>query len=217
MKKPTVLQKPLNHSKDIFSKKDNLPQEKTAWILYGAIFFISFSLISYEITLSRLLSVLLSYHYVFVVLSLALLGLGMGGVFIHFLQHKAKREDTPFNLLTFFACLYSLMISFSIVIMNHLGYSDNIFFYSFLLFFPFFFAGVILAEVYHIFPEMGDRIYGVDLIGAASGSLVVIYFLNTLGGIRATFLLGVVASMSALLLGCGRGRSIWRMSMRFPL
>ena len=44
---------------------------------------ISFCLISIEITFSRLLSVLLSYHYVFVVLSLALLGLGAGGVFVH--------------------------------------------------------------------------------------------------------------------------------------
>jgi hypothetical protein len=174
--------------------------------LLGAVFFLSFSLISYEIALPRLLSVLLSYHYVFVVLSLALLGLGMGGIFIHFLRRKVESEDTRFNLLTLFACLYSLMISFSIVFMTHMGYSENIFFYSSFLFFPFFCAGVILAEVYHIFPEMSGRIYGVDLIGAASGSLAVICFLNILGGIRATLLLGVVASMSALLFAIGGSR-----------
>jgi len=42
---------------------------KRLWILTGAIFLTSFSLITFEITLSRLLSVLLSYHYVFIVLS----------------------------------------------------------------------------------------------------------------------------------------------------
>jgi len=188
-------------------KEDDPVNKKQLWVLLSAIFLTSFSLIAFEITLSRLLSVLLSYHYVFVVLSLALLGLGMGGMFVHFFRPQIPTDEKRFQVLAFFTSLFSLAIPFSIIIIVQVGYIDdiqmNILLHGFLLVFPFFLAGVLLAEVYRMFPTISAKIYGVDLIGAAAGSVGVILFLNILGGISTNFVLGVMASLAAVLFAVG--------------
>jgi predicted membrane-bound spermidine synthase len=190
--------------------------EQTPWTLLGAIFLVSFSLIAFEIALSRLLSVLLSYHYVFVVLSLALLGLGMGGMFVHFFRPQIKIQKRSFVLWGF---LYSLAVPFSILLIIQVGSIDhpqiNLLISGVLLFVPFFFAGGLLAEVYRRFSSMSGRIYGVDLIGAAVGSLGAILLLDLFGGIRTHFILGVLTSIAALLLVVGemKKNKIWILSI----
>jgi predicted membrane-bound spermidine synthase len=190
-------------------KEKNLVKEKTSigrrtsWILLGSIALTSFSLIAFEIALSRLLSVLLSYHYVFVVLSLALLGLGMGGVFVHFFRFG---ENTGGKRVALLAILYSLAIPFSVLLILQTGYFGhqlNPLFSGFLLFLPFFFAGALFAKVYRIFPSISGRIYGVDLIAAATGSLGAILLLNHFGGILIHFVLGLAASIAAMLFAMG--------------
>jgi predicted membrane-bound spermidine synthase len=183
-------------------REDDLVNKKQFWILLSGIFLTSFSLIAFEITASRVLSVLLSYHYVFVILCLALFGLGLGGMFVHFFRPQIPLEEKRFTVLAFFASLYSLAIPFSIIFIIQFGYIDkiqiNILFHGFLLLIPFFLAGVLLAELYRLFPMISAKIYGADLIGAAAGSFGAILFLNILGGISTNFLLGVMASLAAV-------------------
>jgi hypothetical protein len=184
----------------------NHPEDQShrirGWFLLNAIFIISFSLIAFEITLSRLLSVLLSYHYVFVVLSVALLGLGLGGMFVQLFRPQPPVEEKRFGVLAFLTSLYSLAIPFSVILIIQAGYIDyvhmNILFYGFLLLIPFFLSGVLLAEVYRMFPTLSGRIYGVDLIGAAVGSFGAILFFNIFGGTSTNFILGVMASLAAV-------------------
>ncbi|MFQ5996546.1 MAG: hypothetical protein ACE5KP_02860 [Dehalococcoidales bacterium] len=184
-------------------KEDNDISRGTWWLLLVGIFLISFSLLAFEITLTRLLSVLLLYHFVFAVVSLALLGLGVGGIFVYFFRPQIPSGDNRFSSLALFASLISLAIPLSVILMVQIGYidaiRDNILVYCFLLFIPFFFTGVLLAEVFRMFPMISARIYGADLVGAAIGSLGVILVLNVLGGINTSFLLGIVASVAALL------------------
>ena len=109
--------------------------------LLCAVFLTCLSLIAYEITLSRLLSVLLSYHYVFIVLSLALLGLGVGGIFVHFLTPVPERQHDRLFLISIFSCLFSVALFASILVIVHGSHSDrlhdNILFYCFVLSTPF--------------------------------------------------------------------------------
>lgn len=179
-------------------------RRRTLWILLGAIFLTSFSLIAFEITLSRLLSVLLSYHYVFIVLSMALLGLGVGGLLVQFLRPKISPEPNRLDILASYALVFSMTIPFSVILLIQGGYIEslrsNILLNCFLLFLPFFFAGMLMAEVFRRFPEFSAKIYGMDLGGAALGSFGVIPLLNILGGISTIFFLGVTASMAPLLL-----------------
>ncbi len=163
----------------------------------------SFSLLTFEITLTRLLSVMLSYHYVFLAVSLALLGLGVGGIFVHFFRPHIPSEHSRFGSLALFASLFSLMIPFSVILIIQIGYidniRDNILLYCLLLFIPFLFAGMLLAEVFRMFPAISAWIYGADLVGAAGGSLGVVLTLDILGGISTSFFLSVLASIAAVL------------------
>lgn len=106
-----------------------------------------------------------------------------------------------------FASLFSLAVSVSTILTIQAGDIDgigyNMLFYSFFLFLPFVFAGGLFAEVYRMFPAISAKMYGLDLVGAAAGSLAVIPVLDILGGISTNFFLGVVAAMAALLFGLG--------------
>jgi len=98
-------------------KADALTGRKQPAVFLSAIFLISICVIAFEITLSRLLSVLLSYHYVFVVLSLALLGLGAGGMFVHVCRPQIPIEEKRFLVLAFVSSLFALAIPFSVIFM----------------------------------------------------------------------------------------------------
>ena len=175
----------------------------TLWVLLAGIFLVSFSLLALEITLTRLLSVMLLYHYVFAVVSLALLGLGAGGIFVHLFRPRVPGGHDRFGSLALLAGLISLSIPLSVILMIQLGYveslRDNILFYCLLLFIPFFLTGILLAEAFRMFPAISARVYGADLVGAAVGSLGVILLLDTIGGINTSFFLGLVAGIAALL------------------
>lgn len=183
---------------------------KSSWILLAGVGLISFSLLALEITLTRLLSVMLFYHYVFIVVSVALLGLGAGGIFIYLFRRQLTAKAPQFSVLAKSASLIALSIPLSIFLTVQAGYVEalrnNILFYGVSLFIPFFFTGKFFAEVFRMFPAASARIYGADLTGAALGSLSVILLVDTLGAINAGFLLGVVVGIAALLFTAGRLR-----------
>ncbi len=160
-------------------------------------------MLAYEISLARLLSVLILYHYVFAIVSLALLGLGLGGIFVYLFRRQTLSSEKRFGTLAIIASFVSLAIPISAILMVQIGYlgsaTSNILFYCLLLFFPFFFTGILLAEVFRAFPEVSPRVYGADLVGAALGSLGIILFLDVFGAINTSFFLGVTAAVAALL------------------
>src|SRR5258708_18496420 len=69
----------------------NLLSGKT---LLPAIALSSFSALLLELALTRLFSVVLFYHFAFLAISIALLGLGGGGVFAHLWKQWLGRTST---------------------------------------------------------------------------------------------------------------------------
>ncbi len=180
------------------SAKDRRMRANMRLLLLG-VFLLSSSLLALEVALTRFLSVMLSYHYVFMVVSLALLGLGTGAVFLRFFKPQMTHShDNGFRNLARFAGLFALSVLFSIVAMV-LSPVANILLFSFLFFIPFFFAGMFLASAFRTFPELSSRIYGADLIGAAIGSIGVVFSLNAMGGPNTVFILGIVLAVVSLL------------------
>ncbi len=57
-------------------EEENHINRKMLWFLLVGIFLMSFSLLAFEITLTRVLSVILSYHYVFIVIISGFTGVG---------------------------------------------------------------------------------------------------------------------------------------------
>src|SRR5438876_2514740 len=62
-------------------------------LVFG-VFLTSFSVLLLELSLTRLFSVILFYHFAFLAISLALLGLGAGGVFAYVARAWLTRYQT---------------------------------------------------------------------------------------------------------------------------
>jgi len=170
-------------------------QQKKTLFVFVSIFLISSSVISLQILLQRFLSVVLTYHFVFIVVSLALFGISLGGLFAYLSNNLLKRFES-IQILIVVAYLFYIFLSvsyiFSVYIYNESSLQKNIFIYSGIFIFPFVAGGFYSARLFYSFPEICGQLYGADLIGAACGCIGIIYFLNRLGLTHALFLTTII-------------------------
>lgn len=169
-----------------------------------SVFLISFCIIAYEITLMRLLSSILDYHYVSAIVSLALLGSGTGNIVVHFFIKKDIKNYESIKLLAKWLGIFSLsmvtVILIISIISNIATLRGNILAYLIPAFTPFFCGGVFLALVYSIIPETSPYIYGADMIGVAIGCIAAIFLINCLGPQNAVLLYSTVIALTGSLL-----------------
>jgi spermidine synthase len=166
-----------------------------------AIFLISASVLSFEITVTRISSIIFAFNYVFVIISLAILGLGCGGIFAYYKwrNQQIRILDNIYNTLSFYGSLFALSVSLFIVLTTSVPffiYSLPFFAISFM---PFFFAGFILAIIFRAFPQEIFKIYAFDLFGAATGAILVILALNSFGGVEIVLSISILGLITAFL------------------
>lgn len=167
-------------------------------VLLLSVFTISFGVLAFEISLTRIFSVMFSYHFSFVAVSIALFGLSLGGALAQVFSWKMPLDKT-YSTLAFISLLFSFATSFlTFAIVSVLG--SNIIGDIFIMFFPFFIAGLLLATVYKIFLSFSNVVYFADLLGAAVGALAVVFLLNLWGAIKAIFLVSTLLSIGSLFL-----------------
>lgn len=175
-----------------FSRK----QEMVTLLLSVSI--ISFSVLAFEVTLTRIFSVKYLYHYSFLAISLALFGLGLGGVFAQTFFTKTFKENM-FTNLSLISLIFSLMIS--LLIIGTVGDPNpNFVADAGLMFLPFFVAGIFLSASYRVFAVHSNVLYFADLVGAAVGSLAVLFLLGHCNAVNLILLIGNVSSIGAMLL-----------------
>lgn len=176
-----------------------------AWELLAGIALVSFGLLAHEVTLSRLLSALLSYHFSFAVLSSAVLGLGLGGLILHLLGQNAPEQGKGLGRLIQLGLGTSLALPISALLIVWIsripGLGGEVLWYIAPSMVPFLLGGAFLAEVYRCFPGLSSRTYGADLMGAAAGAPGAILLLDALGAARAPMLLGILCAVGVLFLG----------------
>ncbi|WP_139209262.1 class I SAM-dependent methyltransferase [Aquisalimonas asiatica] len=172
--------------------------------LLAGVFLISLAFLGLQITLTRVLSVALSHHYVFVVVSLALLGLGLGGVMVHLLHRYWAGTRAEPTVLALFGAASAVVIAMAIGLILALAQRTGVHEYGLAFFavilLPFLAAGLFFAELYRRHAAMSGPLYGADLAGAAAGAVVAVIALNVWGGIGGSFALAVIAAAGSLLL-----------------
>jgi SAM-dependent methyltransferase len=163
-----------------------------------------------ELTLARLLSVTLWYHFAFMVISTALFGLGFAGVV---LSLKKQADQISSNLVAGAALGTPLSFVGGYLLFNlvpfepfSLGIDSWQWLYLGLSYLsvtlPFFFAGLTIAALLTRYADYVHQLYLFDLVGAGLGCFLIVFFLPWLGG-PAT----VVAA--AVLAACGAGLIVW--------
>lgn len=173
---------------------------------YLGVFFISFAALMLEIVQTRILSVVVWYHLAFLVISLAMFGLTAGAVWVYLKKERFTEKTLSYDLGYFtglFAwataiCLASQMTLAPVIsrLVTTLWIWTEL---ALCLSIPFFFAGVAisLALTRSSFPIA--RVYGIDLLGAASGAVGALLLLNLTDGPSAVLWVAVFAAVAAVL------------------
>src|SRR5271157_1553419 len=176
-----------------------------------AVALMSFSALLLELGLTRLFSVVLFYHFAFLAISIALLGLGAGGVFAYLL--KVRLAETGTRSLAARLCMAnSLVVVVVLEIVLHgrvtLAVSAKNFLWLTAIYLaaavPFFLTGLLFSVVFARETHRIPRLYGADLCGGAMACLAVVPLLNWLGGPNAILVSGVALAIAGMIWAEGR-------------
>jgi hypothetical protein len=176
------------------------------------VFLITFSSLLFQILQTRILSVMAWYYMAFFAISVAMLGMTVGAVWVYLWRDRFKPADLPVTL-TNFAVLTALAMPASMVVQFCLITSPTLsitMFVSWALLLavmavPYVFAGVVVSLALTRSPFPTGQVYGVDLLGAALGCAAVLVLLNVLDGPTAVIVAGVISGLSALAFAASAG------------
>lgn len=174
---------------------------KTA--LYLGVFLTSLSAVVFEVTLTRIFSVTLWYHFAYFVVSMALFGLGAGG-FAAFLLRRQVVDRFPRILTEAAALQFASIVLCAVVILNFkfsIGFSAQGLTHFLLAYLvcslPFICTGFILSAAFRNLPQETPALYAVDLAGSAVGCILFIAAISWVSG-PAVVILAALLGLSAL-------------------
>ena len=168
-------------------------------LLFSGIFLTSLSGLVLEIAITRIFSAAIWYHFAFVAVSVALVGLGASGLLVHYRLKKIK-ENWAANLTIASSIGITLIIPLTLYVMHSLA-SQLTYLPLFMLLFaiPFFFVGVVISAAFSAFAHVAGRLYAADLIGASLGALLVILLLTMVGGEGTALVVGLISAVCAMI------------------
>jgi hypothetical protein len=164
----------------------------------AAVFLIAFSVVTYEIALTRVFAVVLAHHYVFLAISVAICGLGLGGLFWHRMRSRGMASE---DALARSASGFAVSGAACLIVLVRWLFPFHIARYwlaGVLLLVPFGCAGAFLAGVFERYGSRAGRFYGADLAGSGLAAASTVLLLHGVGGTRAALLAMQVASLAAL-------------------
>jgi spermidine synthase len=174
--------------------------------LFAGIFLLSFSVLIFEITLIRWLSVVVASNLAFLGITFALFGVAFGGVIVygipeHFTLEKFNKQ------LSWYSLSYGVVLSVFIIVFARLNFSAGgvILVAMYLLpAIPFTLANICLSLLFKFRSDLVGRLYFLDLAGASVGVLAAIVLLNLLRAANLFFIAGVLGLMAACCFGYGQ-------------
>jgi len=169
-----------------------------------------------QVLLTRVLSAVLAYHFSFLAISLALLGVGAGALAVYL---RGSWFEGPLEaLLARWAAVLAASLALVPLALVRLDYSSgigaslsadfvvNLTLVCVLAAIPFLAAGVAIALAVRGFARWIGRVYAFDLGGAALGALGVVPLLWLVSGTTLLVGLSLVAAAAALLFAAGARR-----------
>jgi hypothetical protein len=187
---------------------------------YLGVFLTALCTLVYQVTTTRLYSVLTWYHLAFLAISLAMLGMTAAGLYVYLGQPPRDEEQTLRRLVTHSllftlslpACHLALLAIVSVgsfeLSLSQLGIAAAVVVITAI---PFFFSGVVMAIALTGARLPVGRIYGMDLIGAGLGCPTAVLLLGALDPstvILAVACLAAAASFAFSAASTGRGQRL---------
>lgn len=155
----------------------------------------SLASLAFEVCLTRIFSISLWYHFAFMIISIAMLGLAASGAALAIFPNLKKVER-----IGAYSLLLGIAIPLSYLAANQVPFDPvqlawdkwqllNIGLLYLILAVPFFCSGLIVATAFSLQSARAGLIYAADLFGAGLGSLGILLLLSLLAPERCVFLL----------------------------
>jgi hypothetical protein len=179
-------------------RETNSQTESRHWPqIYFGVAATSLATLLLELALTRVFSVVYFYHFAFLAISIALFGLGAGGVFSYVI---AGWGGSLYRKLGILAAANAVAIVFSLSFL--LGRAGDLSIRAmalayFIAAIPFVLSGAIVSLVIADTIERVNRVYFFDLVGAAAGCALLVPLLDALGGPNAILVASVLLAVSA--------------------
>lgn len=179
------------------------------------IFALSLAIMLVELLLTRIFSVTLYYHFSFLVVSLAMLGLGASGAVADLLPAPVDEDAARARLgrfATWFGAMTAVAVGAAMVTPIALGASATNLLRLLVLYvacaIPFAAGGLVIALLLSSNSGRANRLYFFDLFGAAVACVLFAPITNLLGAPSAVLAAAALGAASGVALGAGRARTI---------
>jgi hypothetical protein len=173
-----------------FPSKQSVADQTPNRAMLSGMALCSFYALLLELALTRLFSVVLFYHFAFLAISIALLGLGARGVFAHLRKRQLARFETR-ALVSRLCSINALIVPIMLLVVLHIPVSLNIstanistanFLRLIAIYLsptvPFFITGLEFSIVFARESRHVSPLYAADLAGGALACLAVVPLLN---------------------------------------
>ena len=161
-----------------------------------------------ELTLTRIFSVIMWYHFAFMAISLALFGLAVGSIYLYLWPERfpaPKVESQSAQWMLAFAM--TLPLIFAVII--RLPFDGEISWQSFgqlsiiyiLAAIPFLLGGMAISLGFRHRSQWIDRVYFADLVGAGIGCALTLALLTFVPAPQAMLVIAGVGALAGLLFG----------------
>ncbi len=165
--------------------------------IYLCVGLTSLATLLFELSLTRIFSVVFYYHFAFLAISIALFGLGVGGVLSYVVA--AWRAPLAYKLGGL-SLANTGLIAVSLAAILGQGNQLSAWDYALIYFttsLPFIVSGIILSLAVSETIERINRVYFADLLGAACGCMLLWPLLEVLDGPSAVISAGAIFAAAA--------------------
>lgn len=162
--------------------------------VYIGLFIISLATLTLEISLTRFFSVSKWYHFAFMIVSIALFGIGVSGSFLSVFHSLLERNIQELRVIL--SLFFSLTCALSIAVINLVPFDpfrfawDPLQFLNLVIYFvtlsvPFFFSGLCTSVILVDMADKVSKLYFSTMTGSGVGALIVTAVLSPIscGGI----------------------------------
>lgn len=185
---------------------------------YIEIFLVSFAALLLEISYTRIMSFKLFYYYTYLIIGLALLGIGSGGVFVAIVPGLRRIPLRHFLALSCLSGSFAVGAGYFVVALTPLktlGYWLHgpaeflkLLLICFALFATFLTIGVVIAALFSRRADAISRLYFADLLGAALACAFVVPLMDFVGTPACILAGACVLAVAAIRLAYGEYRWI---------
>jgi hypothetical protein len=166
----------------------------------------------YEITLTRLFSVILQYYNVFLLVSVAIAGLSLGAALATLLR-KYLATHSLWRSMTAATIVLAGILLGEAFFLSQLRSAELSVLVIGVVIAPFVLIGLLNSIAFARFAEASSKLYAADLLGGVSGLVIAPLLIAEMGAINLLLLLVVIATTATCALIWMENQSM----LRFPL